>query len=98
MVITTKHTYSAPERIGAELREARKAIDCSVRKLAELSAVSDTTIAAIEKGTARSVTMKTLLRIAEHLPASGFYRLVQSCTLTARLDHMINARSKDAVI
>lgn len=49
------------------IKEVRKSQGITQEKLAELSGVSRGTIAALESGSAKSTTTKTLVKIAEAL-------------------------------
>ena len=55
------------ERMGYKVREAREAVNMTQEELAEKSGVSRGTICAIEKGTTRGTTTKTLLKLARAL-------------------------------
>lgn len=53
--------------MGYKVREAREAVNMTQEELAQKSGVSRGTICAIEGGSARGTTTKTLLRLAQAL-------------------------------
>lgn len=56
--------------MGYKIKEYREAIKMSQEELAERSGVSRGTISALENGSAKNTTSKTLLKLAEALGTS----------------------------
>ena len=56
--------------MGCKIKEYREAANMTQEELAEKSGISRGTISALENGTARNTTSKTLLQIAKALNAT----------------------------
>jgi len=56
--------------MGCKIKEYREALKMTQEDLAEKSGISRGTISALENGTARNTTSKTLIQIAQALDAT----------------------------